>query len=334
MRPVVIFLLIVTHSFTMYTGGVWPLPDGIHKVWAYDKITHVAFSFMLETFVFISGYLFGIQQQRKHTPFLTFCLKKVQRLIVPGIVFSIVYIACFSSKDFISKGLILKILNGAGHLWFLPMLFWCFIIAYLINIVKGHNNVKLVICIMLSLCSGLLPLPFRISNACYYILFFYWGMYIYPRRQKIIDRLNMSNIILLIATFIVSYIAFSHIKHVLSECGMSTLIGKLLCAIGIKMCTIVYSSMGLIMLFAISNYALKRKHEWQCPPWLVSINAICFGIYIYQQFILKFLYYKTPLPQWAGTYFLPWMGCIVTIVTSMILAKLTVQTKLGRKLIG
>ena len=103
MRPIVIFLLIVTHSFTMYTGGSWALPDSIHKVWAYNEITHFAFSFMLETFVFISGYLFGMQQQ-KQISFKVFLKKKLQRLIVPSIVFSIVYIACFNCEEFQSGG--------------------------------------------------------------------------------------------------------------------------------------------------------------------------------------------------------------------------------------
>ena len=334
MRPIVIFLVIVTHSFTMYSGGVWPLPDGVHEVWVYGEITRIAFSFMLETFVFISGYLYSIQQQKMQTSFLPFLQKKVQRLIVPSIVFSIGYIACFNCGDFLSEGIILKILNGAGHFWFLPMLFWAFIMAYCMNIIKGYDNVKLVICFILSLGSGLLPFPFRISNACYYLLFFYLGMYVYPRRQKIIAKLSLSNVMLLIVMFVVSYIVFSHSKQILAESEMSTLLGKLLRIVGMKVCTIIYSSMGLIMLFTFLNYALKNKPTWQCPLWLVSINSICFGIYIYQQFILKFIYYSTALPQWVGSYLLPWIGCVITIIFSILLAMLTIRIKIGRKLIG
>lgn len=334
MRPIVIFLLIVTHSFTMYTGGSWPLPEGIHEVNAYDEITHIAFSFMLETFVFISGYLFGMQQQRQQKPFSFFLLKKMQRLVVPGIIFSTAYIACFNSEKFNSGGGILEIINGAGHLWFLPMLFCCFIMAYGINTVKGHDNFKLALCFIMSLCSGLLPLlVFRINSACYYILFFYLGMYLYPRRKKIIAKLNLLNVIALMVLFVVSYIFFSHEKQILSESEMSTIMGKLLRVLGMKMCTIVYSSMGLVMIYVISNYILKCKNKWQCPLWLISINSICFGMYIYQQFVLKFIYYSTPLPQLTGTYLLPWAGCVITMITSIALAKLTTKSKIGRKLI-
>ena len=260
MRPIVIFLLIVTHSFTMYTGGSWSLPEGINEVYAYGEIAHIAFSFMLETFVFISGYLFAMQQQRQQKPFTFFLLKKLQRLVVPGIIFSTAYIACFDSEIFKSGGVILEILNGTGHLWFLPMLFCCFIMAYGINTVKGHDNFKFALCFIMSLCSGLLPLSvFRINSACYYILFFYLGMYLYHRRQKIIAKLNLLNVMAFMVLFVVSYIFFSHEKQILSEFEMSTIMGKLLRILGMKMCTIVYSSMGLIMLYVTSNYILKCK---------------------------------------------------------------------------
>lgn len=330
MRPIIIFLLIVTHSFTMYTGGAWPLPDGIHEVRAYSEISHVAYSFMLETFVFISGYLFGMQQQRKQSPFSSFIIRKLQRLVVPGILFSVAYIACFNSINFLSGRVILEILNGAGHLWFLPMLFCCFIMAYCINKMKGHDNLKLALCFIVSLFSGLLPvLVFRINNACYYILFFYLGMYLYPRRERIITKLNLTSIIVLAVLYAVSYIAFSQGKQTLSDWEMTSLIGKIIRVLGMKMCTIVYSSIGLIMLYAISNYAVKNRKAWQCPQWLLSINSLCFGIYIYQQFVLKFIYYSTPLPQWTGTYLLPWIGCVITVLASLVLAKLTVKTRIA-----
>lgn len=214
------------------------------------------------------------------------------------------------------------------------MLFCCFIMAYGINTVKGHDNFKLALCFIMSLCSGLLPLlVFRINSACYYILFFYLGMYLYPRRKKIIAKLNLLNVIALMVLFVVSYIFFSHEKQILSESEMSTIMGKLLRVLGMKMCTIVYSSMGLVMIYVISNYILKCKNKWQCPLWLISINSICFGMYIYQQFVLKFIYYSTPLPQLTGTYLLPWAGCVITMITSIALAKLTTKSKIGRKLI-
>lgn len=60
MRPIVIFLLVLVHTFTIYDGG-WSLPEGIESVRAYFWIQKFSFAFMLETFVFISGYILGYQ---------------------------------------------------------------------------------------------------------------------------------------------------------------------------------------------------------------------------------------------------------------------------------
>lgn len=38
MRPIIVILLIVMHSFTMFIGGSWALPQGIHEVSIYKEI--------------------------------------------------------------------------------------------------------------------------------------------------------------------------------------------------------------------------------------------------------------------------------------------------------
>lgn len=36
--------------------------------------------------------------------------------------------------------IIWKLLNGCGHLWFLPMIFWCFVLVYLIEITPPYGK--------------------------------------------------------------------------------------------------------------------------------------------------------------------------------------------------
>lgn len=54
------------------------------------------------------------------------------------------------------------------------------------------------------------------------------------------------------------------------------------------------------------------------PNWLVKVNSICFGVYIFQQFILMYLYYHTALPIIVGAYWLPWFGVVVTLILSIL----------------
>ena len=53
-RPILIVLLVVYHAFIIYRGG-WEPPVGFKNVVVYKWIAEVSYSFMLETFVFISG---------------------------------------------------------------------------------------------------------------------------------------------------------------------------------------------------------------------------------------------------------------------------------------
>jgi peptidoglycan/LPS O-acetylase OafA/YrhL len=60
MRLVVIVLLIADHAFVQYWGG-WKMVFEDVDIPAYTWFGKAVYAIMLETFVFISGYLFGNQ---------------------------------------------------------------------------------------------------------------------------------------------------------------------------------------------------------------------------------------------------------------------------------
>ena len=88
---------------------------------------------------------------------------------------------------------------------------------------------------------------------------------------------------------------------------------------------------GVAFVYSIVNYLIEGK-GLAIPRWLVELNGLCFGIYLFQQFILQILYYKTSLPSLVGPYWLPWVGLIVTLCISWLLTKLSLKTKIGRSL--
>ena len=73
----------------------------------------------------------------------------------------------------------------------------------------------------------------------------------------------------------------------------------------------------------VINY-LKSK------PVLITLSGYCYGVYIYQQFILQILYYKTSLPLQVNIYWLPWIASFITLVLSVLLCHLTLKFKWGR----
>jgi len=67
-RPLLIVLLVMYHAFIIYMGG-WQEPSGFIPCKGYEWIARFSYSFMLETFVFISGYLFAFQRLKKNESF-------------------------------------------------------------------------------------------------------------------------------------------------------------------------------------------------------------------------------------------------------------------------
>ena len=187
------------HSFNMFTGSPsWPLPEGIGPVPAYNWISKGAYSFMLESFVFISGYIFSYQLcgNRKEIHLKGLVKGKLQRLIMPCILFGVLYLLCFDreSLDHLPQTLYI-LLCGVAHLWFLPMLFWCFIFSYFLAKVKEPSLGILYVLLGLSIFS-FLPLPFQLSNSLFFMFYFYLGMYGWKEREQMMRLSNQNGVLI------------------------------------------------------------------------------------------------------------------------------------------
>lgn len=89
-----------------------------------DALSRVSF----QTFLFMSGYLYACQLMADKWTLKRLMSGKIKRLLLPSIVFSFLYCLCFDYPWNI--GWIKSIIFGAGHLWFLPMLFGCFVLGF------------------------------------------------------------------------------------------------------------------------------------------------------------------------------------------------------------
>lgn len=134
-RLALIILLVLYHSFCIYTGA-WKVPyDSFHKIVGYDWIGMLSHQFRLQGMVFISGLLFGYnmtKKEKKELHFLPFILLKAKRILLPCLFFGLIYYLLFYDLSVGWTTIVYRIMNGCGHLWFLPMIFWCFIITYIL----------------------------------------------------------------------------------------------------------------------------------------------------------------------------------------------------------
>lgn len=334
LRPMTILLLVVMHAFTMYAGN-WPLPEGIQPVRAYFWIQKFTFSCMLEMFVFISGYVFGFQLfgQNREYSFAKLLTSKFKRLIIPSMVFSFVFMLCFS--DFVSQhqwGTIVHVtIAGYSHLWFLPMLFWCFLGGWVINRYKINDLVALAVLLILSIFSHL-HLRLQLDNTCYYLFFFYLGMVIYKYRKRMI-RVAISSangIYIFFVIYILLVILHTRTIEVLSATDVLGMLDRTIMYAQINVCRISYALLGVITIYLI---ILRLVSQWQLPEYIVRINSYCFGIYIFQQFVFMILYYYSPIPQLVGTYWLPWVGVFMALAVSYLATRILFCTRIGKSLL-
>ena len=90
---------------------------------------------------------------------------------------------------------------------------------------------------------------------------------------------------------------------------------------------------GIAAVYITVNYFLKRKNN-NLSHYIVDFSACCFGVYIFQQFILKYLYYYTELPHVVSPVILPWIGFATALTGSYLLTYLIRRTSIGRNLLG
>lgn len=335
-RPILIVLLVLYHSFAPWCGGWGPIV-GCESNEVYWWIGESAYSFMLPMFVFVSGYVWSYQREilQKKDSFKQLVTKKFKRLYVPSLIFSTAYFLIFHRVELVMGGgnqlitTLMHIISGYGHMWFLPMLFWTFVFTYCILLIK-KRWIRWCVVIALNIFS-LVPIPLELSASFNYILFFYAGYEIllwHTSRKK-----SYSSVLLVLSWLIFVLLFVTLLKMNESVIGAISNSGLIRKAIGLTIAKInrnIYSIAGIVaLLISAYKYTSKKKLN----SFTIKIGEYCFGVYLFQQFILIALYYYTNLPSVIGTNLLPWCGFIITLIISLLLSSFIRETKIGKNLI-
>ena len=330
MRTILAILIVFMHSFTCYNGS-WKQPAGYVDIPLYKWLSRTSFAFTLEAFVFISGYLFAFQRitLKRTEGGINLVISKLKRLFLPSIIFSIIYFVLFYEY----KGLgntVYPIINGCGHMWFLPMLFWCFIGGWLLEQIKIKERWKITFLVVLNLFM-FVSLPLRLSKAASFMIYFYGGYMVYKYSNKVKAAITKKRLIWSWVIFAVVFALLRPMCDVLVTNDAQSKLLKLFILIGNNACQLIYASVGLMAFYCTAVYYTQHH---QLKPFTIKLAACCFGIYLFQQFLLQLLYYKTSFPTLVGPYWLPWCGFVIAAVVSYVLSELLLKTKAGKFLIG
>lgn len=332
MRPILIVLLILHHAFANF-AGTWDSVDGQVSIDSYAWISRICYSFMLESFVFISGYIYSYQinTQNKNEGFIALAKKKFYRLLVPCFIFSLLYALIIDNVLIDSHFPLhfIEYLFGIGHMWFLGMLFWVFLAAWPIVRIKLHTGVKIAILILANLLC-VKSLPLNLHSAIFYLVFFYLGYITYIRKDFFVWKIKASHLTTIWLTYIVAFGLLAPLKQTFISMEESLNgIELALCMVGRNVVRLVYSIIGL---YAFWLTTVKISLTYTISPKILWLGEYCMGIYIFQQFVLKYTYYHTNLPLIVGSYWLPWIGCVLATGFSLGLSIFIRFFKYGRKL--
>lgn len=317
-RPIIILSLVLNHSFVkIASGGLrrndYQLPD------IYQWVNWFNFDCTLESFTMISGYVFAFQcitLQRRYS-FGEFAMKKAHRLLLPMLVFGVVYYFCFLYRPdkFTIADFLMKLFSGYGHLWFLPMLFWCLLGLWIIDRFQFNKWLTLGGLAAISFVSWL-PLPFGLARCLHFMFYTYFGYSLYANKSLIKEKMvRPSFVFMLWLAYITSVIMWHVILH------------------SIRLFSVVVCSLGILAL-----YTTVVKHIevplFKLSSMVKKADRLSFGIYIYHQFILVALYHYTSIGDYTNEYVIPWIGFVVALFISTLFATITLHTRIGRYLIG
>lgn len=332
-RCLLIVLLVAFHAFAIY-GGFWYRIEGIDEVRAYWWLDRVFYASLLEGFVFISGYVCGYQTKVRGTNWLRsrgFLLRKLKRLGIPCVLFTVLYIVCFGPVPTSATDWAMALISGRGHLWFLPMLFWCFLALWISERLRISPAVMLPLALTAALLSYPI-LPFQMSNAQFYFLFFYCGYALQRYRSHLLNGCySLSKVLLLGLLFAGAFIGGTLLQSCFDEVRNSEQLWQRVQALLIlRSSTIVYACLGLLFVGCAIGMYNQKSHTGH-PAWLQKMGELCFAVYLLQEFILLGLYQHTPLPQIAGTYWLPWVGFLITMAVALPMVWLMRSTRIGQR---
>ena len=328
LRAVGITLVVLRHSFSPYRNS-WD----VSKYYKYNIIADCLGQYIstisMPLFVFISGYIYYYLRNNygKYENYKTLFKKKSRRLIVPYLILSPIYI--YFLIDYSSlKSFLFYMWSGAGHLWFLLMMFLMFIIYYKFEkYLCKHYIFSIAIGIILYLLA--LPLSYvnlqPLSLVCKYYIFFQVGN-LFNKYSSIILIYLKGKVLyifllhLILFSFYFFLINFFQNKYVLFAIDKTQLVLSLL-----ALCFIY----GFLNILIVKYNSLLSKAK----PIISYVNNNSYYLYLIHEPLLK-VFFTFMFVQKMPIILAISLAFIISMTISLILGNLLMKLKLGRALIG
>lgn len=285
LRALAILIVVVGHSLILYDPS-WGLISTSVTYEPFRILKSVINVIQMPLFFSLSGFLF-FWSVNKHS-FKQLASGKIKRLLIPFIIILLLYtdpIKIFLNVSGFESVSPLAIdhlhLMNLGHLWFIPVLFACFLLSYYPARIE-KNTYQLIffgIFLILSVVSSKLPQEFQISNISHYLVYFYFGFLL--NRYNLLKLLNGFPKIVILSALAGILVVCMFIPTYLSA-------PLVVCSISLIYFLIPERSFGFANLIAATSFGIYLLHSplvyitytylAEANPWIVfGINACIWG---------------------------------------------------------
>lgn len=322
-RAISITFVVAFHAYGMMYASHFPATKELYRS-IYFPINQFYFiNIAMPMFVFVSAYLFAFLTAKNKYPTFSYLIKnKIKRILLPYFCFGMIMMA--STNNFHP----LELLSGGfWHLWFLPMIFWCFLITYLLSKQRFCSTNKgtwliLLFCFVIALMDTFLPRILGLHNLTQWYCWFYLGWAVYQYKDWLMTTIKRFKLIyvLLFIYFVITIVRPTEYGDIYwySELSQTSMI---------------------LAIWYITENIDWNKYNFIKP--VISFSNYSYGIYIYHNWIQLYLISKTaqklfPLEMWAAehTILFPFCFFLISLLISYGLTRLTLKTRVGKFLIG
>lgn len=188
-----ILLVVIGHITILYNGQSFGLAENRML----SVICSAIYLFHMPLFIALSGAIYQIGVEKgKYYEFIPFLKNKLQRIGVPFLTVGGLFLApTLVWLGMLNKGGgilqaemdVLGCMGAERHLWYLPALFWIFMITWSLNKANINTYISFVLSVLVALCYSLfINFNFMcISNGIHYLPYFLFGMLVERNKDKV-----------------------------------------------------------------------------------------------------------------------------------------------------
>ena len=322
-------LTVVIYHAMLFWGGGWFTGTPVYNSDILRELALCLNYFHVQEFTLVAAYLYCYlrYERGKYAEFVPFCKNKLQRLIVPYVFISVLWVVPFSVFffDLSTKDVFVQyvLATSPSQLWFVWMLFDVFLLAWIVSDKLYASNKFAVFMTLFLLLMGIIggklfPNVFCIWTACRYFIYFVVGFKIRQYGMGNVQRLSP---ILWILLYVLLYVLMIYAGD------YGGIVGKVFKTL----LSIVVSATGAVMAFVVLM-EIARKIAWQNNKYFLAFSKKTMPIYMLHQ---QLIYVSISLFNGVvNPYFNAVINVVVALLGSYSLIFILYRSCYIRKLMG